>query len=49
MPGVTELATKIIGANVRLYVPNEWDFAIQPCTSDFGVDYVGSRSTLRFW
>ncbi|MGO2385248.1 MAG: cell division protein FtsA, partial [Pseudolactococcus laudensis] len=23
MPGVTELATKIIGANVRLYVPNE--------------------------
>ena len=48
MPGVTELATKIIGANVRLYVPNEMGLRNPTFAQVISVvDYVGSRSDIE--
>lgn len=48
MPGVTELATSIIGANVRLYVPNEMGLRNPTFAQVISVvDYVGSRSDIE--
>ena len=48
MPGVTELVTKIIGANVRLYVPNEMGLRNPTFAQVISVvDYVGSRSDIE--
>lgn len=48
MPGVTELAMKIIGANVRLYVPNEMGLRNPTFAQVISVvDYVGSRSDIE--
>src|SRR5574337_600767 len=48
MPGVAELATEIIGANVRLYVPNEMGLRNPTFAQVISiVDYVGSRSEIE--
>ncbi|GFH41226.1 cell division protein FtsA [Pseudolactococcus insecticola] len=48
MPGITELATKLIGTNVRLYVPNEMGLRNPTFAQVISiVDYVGSRSDIE--
>ncbi|MDR1606279.1 MAG: cell division protein FtsA [Streptococcaceae bacterium] len=48
MPGVIELATQIIGFNVRLYVPNEMGLRNPTFAQVISiVDYVGSRSDIE--
>ena len=48
MPGVAELATEIIGANVRLYLPNEMGLRNPTFAQVISiVDYVGSRSEIE--
>ncbi|MGX7048075.1 cell division protein FtsA [Lactococcus piscium] len=48
MPGVAELATEIIGTNVRLYVPNEMGLRNPTFAQVISiVDYVGSRSEIE--
>src|SRR5574337_178718 len=48
MPGVAELASEIIGANVRLYVPNEMGLRNPTFAQVISiVDYVGSRSEIQ--
>ena len=48
MPGVTELATEIIGTNVRLYVPTEMGLRNPTFAQVISiVDYVGSRSDIE--
>ena len=48
MPGVAELATEIIGTNVRLYVPTEMGLRNPTFAQVISiVDYVGSRSDIE--
>ena len=48
MPGVAELATEIIGTNVRLYVPNEMGLRNPTFAQVISiVDYIGSRSEIE--
>ncbi|GFH42111.1 cell division protein FtsA [Lactococcus hodotermopsidis] len=48
MPGITELATQVLGANVRLYVPNEMGLRNPTFAQVISiVDYVGSRSDIE--